>query len=100
LPRATTPYRNTEHMWIYLIKRLLAMIPTLLGVLTLTFIVTQLVPGGPIDQVMAQFSQETSRSSAEGSASGGWSYSGRQGVDASQIAALSQQFGFDQPPLE
>lgn len=86
-------------MWIYLIKRLLAMIPTLLGILTLTFIVTQLVPGGPVDQLMAQFTQESARSSAEGSGSGGWNYSGRVGVDAAQLEQLSQQFGFDQPPL-
>ncbi len=86
-------------MWIYLTKRLLAMIPTLFGILTLTFVVIQLVPGGPVDQMMAQFTQDSSRSSAEGSSSGGWSYSGRRGVDATQVQQLSQQFGFDQPAL-
>ena len=36
-------------MWHYLLKRLLMMIPTLIGVMTLTFLVTQFVPGGPVD---------------------------------------------------
>ncbi|MGE8491418.1 MAG: microcin ABC transporter permease, partial [Paraburkholderia nemoris] len=38
-------------MWSYILKRLLLMIPTLLGVLTLTFVVIQFVPGGPVEQM-------------------------------------------------
>ena len=38
----------------YVGKRLLLMIPTIFGVLTLTFIVIQLVPGGPVDQLVAE----------------------------------------------
>jgi microcin C transport system permease protein len=38
----------------YLIKRLLLMIPTLLGVLTLTFVVVQFVPGGPVEQMVLE----------------------------------------------
>ena len=41
-------------MLSYLLKRLLLMVPTLLGVLTITFIVIQFVPGGPIEQIMAE----------------------------------------------
>jgi ABC-type microcin C transport system permease subunit YejB len=36
-------------MWSYILKRILLMIPTLLGVLTLTFAVIQFVPGGPVE---------------------------------------------------
>jgi ABC-type microcin C transport system permease subunit YejB len=65
-------------MWIYLLKRLAALIPTLLGVLTLTFVVTQFVPGGPIDHIMTQIDREGTRSGTDGDGSGGgWSYSGR-----------------------
>lgn len=39
-------------MFAYLIKRLLLLIPTLIGVVTLTFVVIQFVPGGPIEQMM------------------------------------------------
>ena len=38
----------------YVFKRLLLMVPTLLGVLFLTFVVTQFVPGGPIEQILAE----------------------------------------------
>lgn len=87
-------------MWYYLLKRLLVMIPTLLGVLTVTFLVTQFVPGGPVDQVMAQLDRDSSRSSAEGSSSGSWNYSGRRGIDAAQVEQLGEQYGFNQPPLQ
>ena len=41
-------------MWSYILKRVLLMIPTLLGVLTLTFAVVQFVPGGPVEQLMLE----------------------------------------------
>jgi len=41
-------------MWFYVFKRMLAMIPTLIGVVTLTFLITQIVPGGPVDQALTQ----------------------------------------------
>ena len=41
-------------MGAYILKRLLFMIPTLLGVMLLTFAVTQFVPGGPIERIIAQ----------------------------------------------
>jgi microcin C transport system permease protein len=85
-------------MWYYLIKRLLVMIPTLLGVLTLTFLVTQFVPGGPVENILATIDGESARTGVEGGTSGGgWSYSGRQGIDDQQIAHLISLYGFDQP---
>ncbi len=41
-------------MGAYILKRLLLMIPTILGVMLLTFLIVQFVPGGPIEQVIAQ----------------------------------------------
>ncbi|MGZ8265766.1 MAG: microcin ABC transporter permease, partial [Burkholderiales bacterium] len=40
-------------MWSYILKRVLLMIPTLLGILLITFAVTQFVPGGPVEQMVA-----------------------------------------------
>jgi peptide/nickel transport system permease protein/microcin C transport system permease protein len=88
-------------VWQYLLKRLLAMIPTLLGVLTLTFVVTQFVPGGPVEHALAQLDGESARSGGEGASSaGGWSYSGRQRIDQKQVEQLTKLYGFDKPPLE
>jgi microcin C transport system permease protein len=89
-------------MWYYLLKRVLAIIPTLLGVLTLTFIITQFVPGGPVEHVLLQLDGDSARAGAEGGAasSGSWNYSGRKGIDAQQIEQLSGLYGFDKAPLE
>jgi microcin C transport system permease protein len=48
-------------MWAYLLRRLLLMIPTLLGVLTLTFAVIQFVPGGPVEQMMTELAPRAGR---------------------------------------
>lgn len=85
-------------MWFYLIKRLSAMVPTLLGVLTLTFLVTQFVPGGPVESILATLDGESARTGVEGGpGGGGWSYSSRQGIDDSQIEHLNKLYGFDKP---
>jgi microcin C transport system permease protein len=77
------------------------MIPTLLGVLTLTFIVTQFVPGGPVDQALAQLDGESARTGSDGNAgSSGWGYSGRTGIDDEQIKQLTELYGFDKSPWE
>jgi microcin C transport system permease protein len=82
-------------MWSYLLKRLLLMIPTLLGVLTITFVVIQFVPGGPVEQLVSQLRGHTTAGEA-GGASGG-SYRGRQGVDAKKLAEIRALYGFDKP---
>jgi microcin C transport system permease protein len=85
-------------MWLYTLKRLLLMIPTLLGVLLLTFVVVQFVPGGPVEQMVAQLQGRDS--GGEGSASGGAGYRGRQGVDAKRIEEIKALYGFDKPASE
>ena len=48
-------------MAAYILRRLLLMIPTLIGVVTLTFVVTQFVPGGPVEQILTQMRHEIGR---------------------------------------
>jgi hypothetical protein len=73
----------------YILKRLLLMVPTLIGALTITFIVIQFVPGGPIDQLVAE-----SRASQKGEGGG---YRASRDSDAKQIAELKKLYGFDKP---
>jgi len=88
-------------MWQYLLKRILIMIPTLIGVLTLTFAVTQLVPGGPVDSVLSQLDSADARTGQDSSSGGsGWNYSARQGIDAQQVEQLKEFYGFDKPVLK
>jgi len=82
----------------YILKRLLLMVPTLLGVLILTFGVIQFVPGGPVEQMVAQLQGRDS--GGERASAGGAGYRGRQGLDPQRIAEIKQLYGFDKPPLE
>lgn len=86
-------------MWHYLLKRLLILIPTLFGVITLTFAVIQFVPGGPVDEVLLRLEREDGGGGGAESARGAAGYAARQGVDAQQIAQLNAQYGFDKPVL-
>jgi microcin C transport system permease protein len=85
-------------MLAYIFKRLLLMIPTLFGILLLTFVVIQFVPGGPVEQMVAQLQGRDT--GGEGAAASGAGYRGRQGVDAARIEEIKQLYGFDKPPLE
>src|SRR5437868_14493477 len=90
-------------MWSYILRRLLLMIPTLLGVLLITFIVIQFVPGGPVEQMVAQLQgRNTAGGEVGGRAAGGLGggYRGRQGVDAKQVEEIKKLYGFDKPPHE
>ena len=82
-------------MWIYILKRLLLMVPTLLGVLLLTFVVVQFVPGGPVDQYLAE-----ARTGSGAGAEGGSVYRGGQGVDPKRIEQIKALYGFDKPAHE
>jgi microcin C transport system permease protein len=84
-------------MWAYILKRILLMVPTLLGVLLITFVVIQFVPGGPVEQVMSQLSGRTTGGEQAGAST---SYRGRQGVDPAQVEELKKFYGFDKPAPE
>ncbi len=75
-------------MLSYILKRLLLMVPTLFGALTITFIVIQFVPGGPVEQLMSE-------ARAGGGGDGG--YKAGRDSDAKQIAELKKLYGFDKP---
>ncbi|MFZ4761156.1 MAG: ABC transporter permease subunit, partial [Burkholderiaceae bacterium] len=81
-------------MLAYVIKRVLLMIPTLFGILLVTFAVMQFVPGGPVEQLL----QELRGRGAQGEvAASDNTYRGRQGVDAAKIEEIKTLYGFDKP---
>ncbi len=85
-------------MWAYILKRLLLMIPTLFGVMLITFVVTQFVPGGPVEQLIHQIKGQ----GAGGEASGATTtlYRGDRGLDKERIESLKALYGFDKPAHE
>ncbi len=85
-------------MLAYIFKRLLLMVPTLFGVLLMTFVVIQFVPGGPVEQMVSQLQGRDT--GGEGAAASGSGYRGRQGVDAARIEEIKTLYGFDKPPAE
>jgi microcin C transport system permease protein len=106
-------------MGAYIIRRVLLMIPTLFGIMLVSFAVVQFAPGGPVERVIAQLSgSDTGASSrisgspggdfgarggAEGAAAadaGSSKYRGAQGLDPEFIKQLEKQFGFDKPAYE
>src|SRR6201747_2217625 len=103
-------------MSAYIARRILLMIPTLLGILFVPFVVVQFAPGGPVERVIAQLSGAdtggTSRISGGGGDFGqrgqvgasadavGSKYRGAQGLDPEFIKSLEKQFGFDKPAPE
>jgi microcin C transport system permease protein len=97
-------------MGAYILRRLLLIIPTLLGIMVINFTLIQAVPGGPIEQVLARLEGEADSFqtiAGGGDAGGGMadaggesSYIGARGLPPEFIADLERQFGFDKPPLE
>ena len=92
-------------MWTYVLQRLLLMIPTLFGILLITFIVIQFVPGGPVEQMVSQLQGREGGIEGGGAPSGPTApgtgpYRGRQGVDAKQVEEIKKLYGFDKPAPE
>src|ERR1700737_3666071 len=106
-------------MTAYICRRLLFMIPTIFGIMLVSFVVVQFAPGGPVERVIAQLSgSDTGATSrVSGSPSGDFSarggavqsgaqlevsskYRGAQGLDPQFIKSLEKQFGFDKPAYE
>ncbi len=105
-------------MLSYIIRRLILMVPTLFGIMVLTFVIVQFAPGGPVEQMIARvqgtatdatarfsgggggdFDASSFESSSE-SGSSGSQYRGAQGLDPAFIAEIEQMFGFDRPAHE
>src|ERR1700761_3652183 len=101
-------------MLAYILRRLLLMIPTILGIMAVSFAIGQFVPGGPVERAIAQL-QGTDQSSTAGIGGGGAQigagttqaggdiasrYRGSQGLDPKFIKELEKQYGFDKPAPE
>jgi len=76
-------------MLSYILKRILLMVPTLLGALTITFVVVQFVPGGPVEQIMAEAKM--------GASGDGGGYRAGRDIDKRRIEELKKLYGFDKP---
>ncbi len=110
-------------MGAYVVRRLLLIVPTLIGIMLLNFVIVQAAPGGPVEQILAQIQgldveatarvggdagSETRstqpRQAGQGGSTAGTqpvgSYRGAQGLDPEFIAQLEKQFGFDKPAHE
>jgi microcin C transport system permease protein len=106
-------------MAAYIFRRLLLMIPTILGILLVSFIIVQFAPGGPVERVLAQVQGTDVSATARFSGGGGdipgadrtpqgrggadaitSKYRGAQGLDPEFVKSLEKQFGFDKPAHE
>src|SRR6266545_437074 len=103
-------------MAYYVLRRILLMIPTIFGIMAISFLVVQFAPGGPVERVIAQLQgNDVSATARIGGGGGGdfgasnsgmgdtalnSKYRGAQGLPEDFIKDLEKQFGFDKPPLE
>src|SRR5881227_1287160 len=104
-------------MTTYIARRILLMLPTLLGILFVCFVVVQFAPGGPVERVIAQLSGADTGGASRISGSSGGDFGGRtqmgasgdavnskyrgaQGLDPDFVKSLEKQFGFDKPAPE
>ncbi|MDB5763152.1 MAG: yejB [Herminiimonas sp.] len=87
------------NIWAYIGKRILLMVPTLLGVIAITFAVIQFVPGGPVEQALIEL-KKGQTGGGEASGGGASQYRGRQGVDAERVKEIQALYGFDKPAPE
>ena len=103
-------------MTSYILRRLLLIIPTLFGIILINFFLIQFVPGGPIEQILAELQGKNNvfDSIAGGSENNDLNsdfqnnlgnsfsekYIGARGLPDDFIIELEKQFGFDKPPIE
>lgn len=103
-------------MGAYILRRLLLMIPTVFGIMAISFVVVQFAPGGPVEQAIAKLSNTDVSAMSRvtggtgdfagtdngGNQKGGGSslYRGSRGLSPEVVAQIEKQFGFDKPPLE
>lgn len=100
-------------MLAYIARRLLLIIPTLIGIMVINFMIIQAAPGGPVEQIIAQLKGQSAGTTAritgaggetaaapQPSAGGPSQYRGARGIDPALIKELEKQFGFDKPLWE
>lgn len=92
----------------YIFKRLLLIIPTLVGILLINFLIIQLAPGGPVEQTVAKLTMASysdtnvinygsTNLNSTNTSQHTSTYAGSKGLDPEIIAEIEKQFGFDQP---
>lgn len=80
----------------YILKRLLLMIPTFIGITLVSFLIINMAPGGPVEQRI-----QALRFGADGGGGGkGQSSSRETGLNEELIESLKKQYGFDKPVHE
>ena len=93
----------------YLLRRLLLVIPTLLGIITINFAVVQFAPGGPVEQMIAELkgrgtggaaARMTGQGASEAAQGNDGTYRGARGLDPHIVADIRRMFGFDKPAPE
>ncbi|MBT4988932.1 MAG: microcin C ABC transporter permease YejB [Rickettsiales bacterium] len=94
----------------YISKRILLILPTLIGILFINFIIIQFAPGGPVSHVMAQLKYHNSQSTNmldttsldlnSTQLTKDHNYLKDQGLDNEIVLEIKTRFGFDKPPLE
>ncbi|MBF0159316.1 MAG: microcin C ABC transporter permease YejB [Magnetococcales bacterium] len=84
-------------MWSYILRRIMLMIPTLFGIMAVSFAIVQFVPGGPVERMMAQLRHSQTGMGEASAGSSASSYRGAQGLDEAQVELLRRMYGFDQP---
>lgn len=94
-------------MGVYILRRLLLIIPTLIGIMLLNFVIVQAAPGGPIEQLIAQMEGMDSGSLTRATGGGGAEVSegngqsrGAKGIPPELIADMEKLYGFDKPAYE
>ncbi|ORE92027.1 peptide ABC transporter, permease protein [Stappia sp. 22II-S9-Z10] len=102
-------------MLAYIVRRLALMVPTLFGIMLISFVVIQFAPGGPVEKAIAELRGTDVGSTARisggtsagdfagtgaGAGGGDSGYRGAQGIDPELIAELERQYGFDKGPVE
>ena len=102
-------------MTAYILRRILLIVPTMFGVMLVTFVIVQFAPGGPVERLIAQltgtdpgatsmfsggggdFAGKPGQGAVPGDVSAPSKYRGAQGLDPEFIKSLEKQFGFDKP---
>lgn len=98
----------------YILRRVALMVPTVLGILLITFVIVQFAPGGPVERVIAQLqgqgdanmsritggASDLGGAGRAGGAENTSKYRGAQGLSPDFIAKLEKQYGFDKPAYE
>ena len=104
-------------MLAYILRRLMLVVPTLIGIMVINFFVIQAAPGGPVEQMLAQmqgtavdatarFTGSTSggetvqKSAADTSGGGGGAYRGARGLPKELVERIERMYGFDKPIYE